>query len=94
MIYIIQFSGKLGSVKHQAQYYIGSCADDRLDERLQEHRTGQGAAITRAAVERGFTLSLACTLPGSWKEERQLKARKNTRKIVKQIQRGVLPKFI
>lgn len=82
MVYILQFSQPLGSPKHQANFYIGYCRDDLLDERLHLHRTGQGAAITRAAVLRGYSLELVATLTGGREEERRLKRQKNCRRIV------------
>lgn len=85
MIYILEFSQPLGSARHQAKYYIGSCRDDLLEDRLNLHRTGQGACITRAAVERGFRLELVATLPGGRKEERKLKQQKNTPRIVRKL---------
>ena len=90
MIYILKFSGKLGNEKHQAEFYIGYCEEGRVNERLAEHRNGQGAAITRAAVERGFELTIVLTLPGDRKTERRLKNRNNARLIVERALRGTL----
>lgn len=33
-VYILRFDEPIGSSKHQAQFYVGYCRDDRLDERL------------------------------------------------------------
>ena len=87
MIYILEFGAPLGnlSTPHgSARYYIGWCEDWRLEERFNEHRNGLGAAITRAAVERGISLSIVVTMPGNRKDERRLKNQKNTPRIVKQ----------
>lgn len=82
MVYIIEFSAPLGSDKHSARYYIGSCRDDLLDERLAAHRSGRGAAITRAAAERGIDMQIIITFPGGRDEERKIKRQKNTPRLV------------
>lgn len=82
MIYILQFDPPL----HHARFYVGYCDDTRLDQRLIEHQTGNGAAITRAAVERGISLRLVATLPGQRDTERQIKRQKNTPRLVRQLQ--------
>lgn len=91
MIYILEFSAPLGNARHMANYYIGYCEDDRLQDRLKEHRDGRAAAITRACVERGIELVVVATLPGDRSDERRLKRRKNTPRIVRQIKRGINP---
>ena len=77
MLYLIHFQGgRLGGEGSKgASHYLGWASDrpGALKHRLREHRTGQGAAITRAAVERGLTLDLADVLPGDRHEERRLK---------------------
>lgn len=88
-IYILQFDQPLGNAKHTAQYYIGSALD--VTARFKEHQTGQGAAITRACVERGISFKVVAVIPGDRRLERKLKNRKNTRRLVDQIQRGVIP---
>lgn len=88
MVYILEFSQALGSVKHSAQLYIGSCRDDLLEERISQHRAGIGAAITRAAVQRGYQLNVVALFPGGRQEERQLKRQKNARRFVQRAQRS------
>lgn len=83
MVYIIEFCPPL---KH-ARYYVGYCADHRLAQRFEEHLTGNGAAICRAAVIEGIRLRIVVTLPGFRDEERQIKRRKNTPKFVEQLRR-------
>lgn len=90
MIYILEFSAPLGNERHRARFYLGYCEADRLAERLAEHRAGVGAAITRAAVARGFSLDLVATLPGDRAVERRLKRRKSHRRIVERYRRGTL----
>lgn len=87
MVYILMFSQPLGNERHRAQFYIGSCHDHLLNDRLAQHRSGKGAAITKAAVERGFTINLVATLPGMREEERRLKRQKNTPRLVKQLRK-------
>lgn len=93
MIYILKFSHPIGNPakpKGQAGYYIGWCPDDGLEDRLSEHSRGQGAAITRAVVERGFRLELVSTLPGTRDDERKLKRQKNTPRIVRKLMNEVV----
>lgn len=94
MIYILEFSEPLGNPNNprgQARYYVGYCEDGRFDERLQEHRHGAGAAITRAAVRRGIQLSVVAKMDGDRKEERRIKRWKNTRRYVNSLRRkGVI----
>lgn len=91
MIYILKFSHTIGNPSNprgQARYYVGWCEDWRLEDRLNEHNTGRGAAITRAVVERGFRLELVATLPGTRDDERKLKRQKNTPRIVRKLMEG------
>lgn len=55
-IYVLHFDQPLGNLNNpraQAQHYLGWAMD--LTARLAEHAAGRGAAITRAAVERGIS---------------------------------------
>lgn len=93
-VYVIKFDRPLGNPDNrrgQAKFYIGYCEDERLFERLKEHRSGRGACITRAASERGIEMDFAMFILGqSRKVERKLKNRKNTRRIVDQFWSGKL----
>lgn len=62
-----------------ARHYIGKAKN--LDERLQEHISGQGARMLQVARQRGITWKLARTWEGYSDEERKLKARKNAPKL-------------
>lgn len=90
MVYILRFSKPLGNAKHSAQFYIGYCEPGRLADRLAEHNAGAGAAITRAAVEKGYSLEVIATFKGDRTLERRLKARKATARIVERYKRGTL----
>jgi predicted GIY-YIG superfamily endonuclease len=74
MVYLIHFHSKLS----HAQHYLGSCANDGLDERLARHKAGNGSALMRAVEEAEITWSVVRT----WKQqgrvfERHLKNQKN-----------------
>lgn len=82
VVYLIHFSAPLGNpgnARAQAQHYLGYTID--LDARIAQHRAGQGAALTRAAVERGITFEVAATWPGDWHLEKHLKALKATPRL-------------
>ena len=84
MVYILKFQQPLGNARHQAKYYMGYCEEGRLDERLKEHRSGKGAAITRAAHERGIAFEVVLRLEGfTRQDERRLKNWKNYRRVIK-----------
>lgn len=96
-VYVIQFFDPIGSPtnKHgQAQYYIGSCADHRVHDRLQEHRNGRwqgrgdyrgGACLTAYAATRGIGMRVIATFDGGREEEKRLKAQKNAPRIVRRF---------
>jgi len=82
MLYLIQFSKPLGNARKQARYYLGYCEDGRLDERLAEHRSGQGAKITAAAVRIGAELNVVWTGVGDRNDERKLKNRRHHHRLL------------
>ena len=74
MLYVLKFSQPLGTTgRNSAQYYVGFAEDGRVAERIAEHRTGRGAAITAYAVSQGITLELVALTPGDRKAERRIK---------------------
>ncbi len=92
MIYILEFERPLGNTHNprgQARYYIGYCEDDRLNQRLAEHRRGTGAAITRAAKAQGIKFTLAMSFEGTREDERRLKNMKNTPKFVERYRHNI-----
>jgi predicted GIY-YIG superfamily endonuclease len=90
-VYMLGFvGGALGSERHSACTYLGYCDDGRLDERIAEHRAGRGAAITRAAVQKGFTLELVASMSGDRKLERWLKNKKNSRAALAWMQKQLI----
>lgn len=76
MIYLLHYEDVIGDPQNprgQAQHYMGYADDGRLEERIEEHRRGQGAAITRAFAERGIAFVVAACWPGDRSKERRLK---------------------
>lgn len=51
-VYLIQLASPLGGERHKAQFYLGSAGD--LNKRLAQHRAGTGAAMLRAANQKGI----------------------------------------
>jgi predicted GIY-YIG superfamily endonuclease len=83
MLYILEFDKELGKGQRgRAKFYLGYCDDDRLFERIEEHRKGQGAAITRACKKQKIGFHLAGTFPGDRKDERKFKNWKNNRRVL------------
>lgn len=83
ILYILKFNPPF----HHAKYYVGWCYPGGLYRRLQAHRTGQGAHITRAAVEAGRKLELIWDCPGTRDDERWIKNQKNTPDFVERLRR-------
>lgn len=86
MIYILKFDKPIGTERHSAQYYIGYCRDECLASRLKHHRKGTGAALTRAAIQRGIGWQVVATLDGDRTLERRLKNCKNTPRILRKLE--------
>lgn len=85
IIYILELERPLGSARHSARYYCGWCTD--LDARLHEHRTGRGARMLAAAVERGIGFQVVHTFPGTRADERRLKNQKSMPRIVQRLRK-------
>ena len=87
MVYILECSEALGNTANKygtAKYYIGYCSDKRFEKRLQEHKSGKGASITKAASEKGIDIYPIILFPGKDRSfERYLKNQKNTPRIVR-----------
>jgi hypothetical protein len=78
-IYCLHFTrplGNLSNARAQASHYLGWALDP--ERRNAEHLAGQGAAITRAAVERGIGWELFVLGEGDRHLERLLKQKKAT----------------
>lgn len=84
MVYLLKFRQPVGSGKKFVRYYMGYCEDHRIEERLAEHRAGQGARLTQVASERGIDFDLVRTWAGaSRKDERRMKNQRNHKKFDK-----------
>lgn len=75
IIYILHFSGNLSHARH----YLGSTND--LESRVTEHRRGSTAKIVDAAKKAGLEFSAHFVQFGNRKVERQLKRRRNHRRL-------------
>lgn len=86
IVYILRFKQPIGNPdkKHgMAQYYVGWAAGPKaLKRRLQAHRLGYGARITRAFAQQGIPFELIVCFPGTLDDERWVKNYKNTRQFV------------
>lgn len=77
-VYLVHFDQKLS----HAQHYLGSARN--VDARIAHHRAGSGAKILKAANEHGITWNVVRTWEAGndgRKLERQLKNRKNAKKL-------------
>lgn len=75
-VYLLHFSAPV-CVTRPARHYLGYADDGRVETRLREHRTGQGARITAAASARGIELTVVRVWVGATRhDERRLKRRK------------------
>ena len=77
VVYLLHFSQPLGNPANRyalATHYMGTAKD--LGARIAEHRAGQGARITAAAVERSIDFAVVRTWSGGRQLERKLKRRK------------------
>lgn len=69
-VYLLHFDRRLSD---HAGHYLGSA--DNVPARLADHRAGQGAKLTAAAVAAGISLTIARTWPGGRAAERHIKGR-------------------
>lgn len=71
MVYLIHFARPI-SDRHTCQHYIG-WTPRSADERLADHRSGNGARLTQVANERGIPYEIVRTWDGDRTLERRLK---------------------
>lgn len=86
MLYVLMFDRTLGNLDNprgQARFYLGYCEDGRLHARLNDHRAGIGAAITRYANGAGIGYRPVLVVPGTAKDEARLKRWHNTPKFLR-----------
>lgn len=78
-MYLYHFDEAIGSEKHTAQHYLGSCVDLRKRDGL--HRSGKGAKILAWCITHGIGIRVVRTWYGGRRLERKLKARHNSKKL-------------
>lgn len=86
-VYLLHFDKKIGRSLH----YMGSCEQDRFNARMREHQTGNGASLTKRAVEQGAGFVLA----GLWivkdrSEEKKMKRRGHFNQTCLECARGTV----
>lgn len=74
MIYILHFDEPY----YHARHYVGFCEEGNLDQRLSQHRGGQGSPLMLAVESAGIRWSVALTAPGGRDFERTIKRAKKT----------------
>lgn len=76
MLYLLHSTTPLGNGgRNGASHYLGWTEPEHLARRLKKHRSGRGAAITRAYVRAGAKLLLTLTIAGGTRlMERRLKS--------------------
>lgn len=72
ILYLLHFS----RMYFGAQHYFGF-TERTPEERLEDHRRGRGAKLTRMASKAGIGMEIVWTEPGSRSDERKVKKRKN-----------------
>jgi predicted GIY-YIG superfamily endonuclease len=74
-IYLLHLSEPYKHAKH----YLGYTTN--IEQRLDEHRKGQGARLLQVIIEVGLTFTLARTWQGTRKDERRIKNRKEAPRL-------------
>ncbi len=78
-VYLLHFEQPI-SDRHTAQHYLGYT--QKLSDRIEQHRRGQGSRLCAVAVERGIGFEVARTWSkGTRRLERQLKRRKSAPRL-------------
>jgi predicted GIY-YIG superfamily endonuclease len=77
LIYLVHLDKPL----HHAKHYLGWCESFGLENRLHEHRTGQGSKLLRAVNEAGIGYQVVKTWRGTRSKERQMKRWKCTPRL-------------
>ena len=76
-VYLLHFDERYQHVQH----YLGFAFED-VDRRLNTHRRGRGAKLTRAVAEAGIEMNIVRTWENVDRHfERKLKNRKNAKKL-------------
>lgn len=81
-VYLLHFDRPIGNPDNpraMAQHYLGWAAI--LSSRLRDHRSGSGAAITKALRDQGIDFTLVRVWKAGRTFERELKNRKKARQL-------------
>jgi predicted GIY-YIG superfamily endonuclease len=76
MVYLLHFERPYFHARH----YIGF-TNDRIEQRLEEHKKGDGARLMQVITQAGIGFEVARTWEGDRSLERQLKNRKNAARL-------------
>lgn len=78
IVYLLHFNSPI----HHVQHYLGSTQAGRLEQRMFEHASGRGAALTAEAVKRGigWSISASWITDGRELEQRLKRIRKYSRR--------------
>lgn len=79
-VYLLHFDKKISGCQH----YMGSCEAKRLEGRLREHQTGNGANLTKRAVNQGsgFILAGLWQVPNRDAEKNMKKAQRHSKRCI------------
>lgn len=72
MVYLLHFSAAIGG---HARHYVGWTSD--LTARLEVHRAGNGARLTRAAARLQIAMEVVASWPGTRSLEAKIKRQGN-----------------
>jgi predicted GIY-YIG superfamily endonuclease len=94
-LYLLGFTDRQGrSAKYRhAAYYLGSTKD--INHRFQEHQSGQGSPLVRAAIASGLNIKIVALMqypdePSARQAEARFKRWKNNRKVLFTLNRDSL----
>lgn len=78
MIYLLHFDRPI-SDSHTTQHYLGY--SEEWENRVNQHRDGDGSRLCQVARNRGINFTVARLWIGDRDLERQLKKRKNSKRL-------------
>jgi hypothetical protein len=81
LTYLIHLDQALGSDHPlgRARHYVGTTVN--LDQRLETHRSGKGARMLAAAVDRGIGFGVVRTWDGGRETEKRIKSQRNAPRL-------------
>lgn len=90
-IYVLRYDRPIGDLDRpvaQAQYYMGWCNVGSLDARLEEHRRGRGARITRAFANHNIDFEVVLMMSGTRTDEARYKRWGSVGRTVRALQKS------